>query len=833
MKTMYSRWQWTILALASSALGLTPTRAGSVIDPIIADQVIVRLAAGQGIADFVASYPALGLSTIAGREIPAFGIYLLDIATIPPGETEETVALQLAADPRTRWAEPNYFGDAPEGSARSFYFTEVNVPTWFRDQPAFGEIDLIGAQFGQPGGATATVAVVDTGLAVNHPEIGGTALPGLNLLDNTSNVAEIAAGEDLDGDGLIDEMLGHGTHVATLIAEVSGGAALLPIRAFNSEGNGDNFVLAQAIFEAVERGASVINISAGSTYNSVILEDAVDAARLRGAVVIAAAGNMNRLSPQEYPATDPDAFGVAALDGLQRAAFSNYHPEVDIAAPGVAIYGGLPAGNYAAWSGTSFAAPMVSGVAARIIARHPEWAAAQYRADNIRTILRGTATNVDAQNPGFEGTLGGGLLNAEAAVFEPPAFTTPVALSPSNAPAALAIGDVDRDGDSDLAVLDSSPGLVRILLGDGAGNYSAGPQLSAANNADQLLLVDINGDQAPEVVLNGDNVSLRIYFNTGAGLFQSAAFVPVGADASAIAAGDVDADGAMDLAIATDDGLDAVRVLRNGGAGTFVAEPWMAVGQRPVSIALARLNGDGILDIATANRGADSVSVLHSTGVGMNYSAANDYSSMGGGPRSVVLLDLDADGANDLVVGNNAGRNVVVRWNDGAGGFAAPPLVRGMPESRGVQYLMAGDVTCDGLPDVLIANGEIVDGYVSALISRGSRLPIGVIDWESGVQPEAGAVGDLDGDGVSDVVTANRVDNNVTMLRNLSCTAVGDMNCDRGVSLGDIGGFVSALTEPGIYRQNYPHCRLRNADVNSDGQVNIADIGAFVNLLTQ
>lgn len=803
------------------------------VDPIIQNQVMLRMQPGQDVSPILTDYPDFALSLVAGRAIPGRGIFLLQIGSVPPGESETSIALLLQADPRVLWAEANYFGDAPEGSARSFYFNRMDVPDAFHGQPAFGEIGLAGAAFGQATAANQTIAVIDTGLDASHPLVAGFVLPGLNLLDHSTDVAEIPVGADNDHDGDVDEMLGHGTHVATLVEYVAPGGLLLPIRAFDTEGNGDNYLVGQAIFEALDRGATVINLSAGSTYRGLILEDAVDEARARGSVVVAAAGNLNRQDPPEYPAMDPEAVGVAALDGLVRAPFSNYHAEVDVCAPGVAVYGGIPDGAYAAWSGTSFATPMVSGVAARILSRHPEWSAAQYRADNVRVILRGTAANVDALNPGFGGLLGGGLLDAYAAVFEPPAFTAASTLASADAPIAFAAGDLDRDGDNDLVVLNTAPSSARILVGDGSGGFTPGAQLPAGNGADLILVVDLNADQAPEIVLNGDGGLLRIYTNNGVGEFGAATFAGAGAAPSALAAADVDRDGLVDLVVATESSGGAVRILQNAGGGTIVAQPWMPVGPRPVSIALARLNADVQLDIVTANRTSDTLSVLLSTGSDLNYATAVEYSSGGAEPRSVVTTDLDQDGAVDLVAGNADDRNIAVRWNDGLGGFGGQPLVLAMPESRGPQLLMVADVTCDGMSDVLILNGELSEGFVSALVNRGNRSPLGILDWETGVQPEAIVAADLDGDGVPDLATAGVLSGDVTLHRNISCSAPGDMNCDHAATVADIGGFVRALADPALYWLEYPNCRRRNADMNADGQVTVSDIGTFVALLTQ
>jgi hypothetical protein len=270
------------------------------------------------------------------------------------------------------------------------------------------------------------VAVIDTGVDRNHAALAARLY--VDPSDGENN------GVDDDADGLVDDargwdfvdndnnphegfadpqttVAGHGTFISGLILLVAPEAQIMPVRAFNPEGVSDAFTVAASIKYATDHGANVINLSLGSPENSSVLHDAIVYARQRGAVVIAAAGNNNEnidSSPQ-FPASWPaEAMGVAAVDLTgKKAVFSNFGANVAVSAPGVGLISTFPGGangDYALWSGTSFAAPLASGEAALILStvpRHPD----------TRGTIEATAVSIDGVNPGFSGRLGRGRIN--------------------------------------------------------------------------------------------------------------------------------------------------------------------------------------------------------------------------------------------------------------------------------------------------------------------------------------------------------------------------------------------------------------------------------------
>jgi subtilisin family serine protease len=271
-----------------------------------------------------------------------------------------------------------------------------------------------------------TVAVIDSGVAPKSRILEGRLLEGYNTGTKGTDTA--------------DDEEGHGTAVASLIAgsdtadSVAKGVKILPVKIQDWED--DKFLpqLADGIRYAADHGAKIINVSIGSNFldpnlqwqlppsDPKVLAEAIQAvseaiayAEAKGSLVVVAAGNEGDQLPDTvlFPASDPRVVAVSNLDDTQRpaklAADSSRGSAIDLAAPGtkaLAWFGG----GYGYHSGTSFAAPYVSGVAALIAARHPDWTPEQ-----IKQQLYKTARDLGA--PGRDDAYGYGAVDAIKAVF--------------------------------------------------------------------------------------------------------------------------------------------------------------------------------------------------------------------------------------------------------------------------------------------------------------------------------------------------------------------------------------------------------------------------------
>lgn len=319
-------------------------------------------------------------STTASTLLASRSIYLLDVpigSTALGSDLAMLIQLDLLALKLTRttklveYAEPNRSADSAEDE-RFHYWPSGGPqcigtdPAVFTGQPAATQLGL-GAAHRTTKGAGTIVAVLDTGVDASHPQLAGRIAPGgFDYVDDDTVPQDTADGIDTDGDGRVDEGSGHGTFVASLVTLVAPDARILPARVLDSEGRGNVFTVAEAIYDATRAGAKVINMSFGTTgvVESRVLRDAIDHAVGQRVSIVASAGN-DASSRIHYPASSKNVLSVAALDtsGQRLASFSAYGALVDVAAPGVDLVAALPCG-YGRWSGSSMASPLAAGAAA-------------------------------------------------------------------------------------------------------------------------------------------------------------------------------------------------------------------------------------------------------------------------------------------------------------------------------------------------------------------------------------------------------------------------------------------------------------------------------------
>lgn len=302
----------------------------------------------------------------------------------------EQIKEDLAQDPAVESVEYNYLGRlAYTPDDPKFRYQ------WGLKKPGFQDA------WSRTRGSGVDVAVVDTGAAVGH-------------VDLRRKVAE--ARDIVNDDGTVRDLSGHGTHVAGIVAArtdnrkgVAGGCPnckLLVAKVFDGKNTGTVARFAEGIRWSADHGAEVINLSFVHPLPSTVEKNAIDYARNKGAVVVAAAGNKDTNDPT-YPAASPGVIAVAATNkDDKRASFSNYGNWVDVAAPGVKILSTIPRG-YASWSGTSMATPHVSALAALL--------ASQARSrENIENRI--TSTAVDLGPNGRDPYYGAGRISADRAV---------------------------------------------------------------------------------------------------------------------------------------------------------------------------------------------------------------------------------------------------------------------------------------------------------------------------------------------------------------------------------------------------------------------------------
>jgi subtilisin family serine protease len=332
------------------------------------------------------------------------------------------------------------------------------------------------------GSASVIVAVIDTGIDINHEdlkeniwtnpkEIPGNRIDddhngyvddahGWNFVSNTNDVRPRAAGSSADG-------FVHGTLVASLIGArgnngigitgVAWDVKIMPLTALDDTGQGSTERVAMAIRYAVTNGASIINLSLEGYTRTQDVEDALAFARSRGVLTMAAAGNSGLPEGDDvdavrvYPVclSQDQTFGVVGVGGTdtldQKAEYANYGSCVDLSAPGYNLFGARPvsyatttqAGYEGGYSGTSLAAPLVTGVAVLIKSVHPDWTAPQIRARLLQSV-----TPIDDVLPeSLRGKMGRGRLDAAMALED----TTSTVVLPESVEAQASVpGRVTR-----------------------------------------------------------------------------------------------------------------------------------------------------------------------------------------------------------------------------------------------------------------------------------------------------------------------------------------------------------------------------------------------------
>lgn len=330
------------------------------------------------------------------------------VIEISKGQTVQQAIEEYSQYANVEYVEPNY--KIPIANTKltydtdsddQYYLKNINIPDGWNAVNDFGFRQTL-------------VAVIDTGAQMNHPDLKNVYFKNycVDVTQTTNPKLENLTKQYTDH---------HGTSVAGIIsaeannnkgiAGVGTGAdkemaRIMAIKCSTQEGYLDSAAMIKGIYYAVDHGADVINISAGSEYSSAAEEAAINYAYENGVIVVAAAGNEGSNQPH-YPAAYNHVIAVAATqENNKKASFTSYGDWVDISAPGESIYTCDIGSDYWYYDGTSFSAPMVAGTVAIMKA----YTCSQISFEKIEQILKSTATDI-----GVNG-MGAGLINSGLAI---------------------------------------------------------------------------------------------------------------------------------------------------------------------------------------------------------------------------------------------------------------------------------------------------------------------------------------------------------------------------------------------------------------------------------
>jgi subtilisin family serine protease len=779
------------LGLWGSMAAAAPPDARVIVRPLRTDELVAR-----GSAPVEAARRAdAAIRRVAPSTLRTLDAIACRVVRVPKGTSAEDYAKALEATGDYAFVEVDRIvsvAAAPNDPlfASQWHLAKIGAPTAWAITT--GDTDLV-------------VAVADSGIDLDHPDLAPLLVAGYNAVDDLAQA----------NGGLVDGLTDHGTEVAGCVAAATDnglgiaglchGVRLMPIRVSNQPGDTAflSDINAGAIW-AADHGATVVNASfTGAVGPTVAATGAYLASK--GVNYVWAAGNSAASLGFEDP---PEITVVGATDSNDAlASFSNVGAGIDLVAPGVAIQTTKLGGLYATPNGTSFASPIVSGALALVRSANPALTPA-----GAEFLLRTTAKDLGPS--GEDLTFGAGRLDVGAAVVLAAQSATrevaPIAVDdlawgePVGAPAVLRplANDVDLNGDAlTLGLVDNAdvPGSVQLGPPDenGAPTLLFDPNDCFEGFATITYSVTDRGGLSDEGAIEV-GVARRPAFDGG-----TLAMIPGFGSAQRVVAADIDLDGDEDIVALFLSSIGTVSVFRNDG-GTFVAGASVNITSFPSALEVIDLVGDPCPDLVVADDLFGKLFVV--PGLCGSFGTPVETPMASIGPIALrtadgAPFDFNGDGKVDLAAAHiGFPTTLKVYVGDGAGGFSPSGSMTLLPQP---ECLAIGDMTGDGKPEIVCVGTGGGQLRVAAVSSAGTLSTVSTVT--STFAPTDLALVDADGDGDRDVV------------------------CSSSGAIGSVNGFLVHLNNglgtlgPGITYQSaatWP-TSVAAGDFDADGDIDL------------
>jgi subtilisin family serine protease len=491
------------LAFAAAAVALMAASGASLAAPpaqYAPHRVIVE--ARAGLSDAALN----NILSVHGGKARKLGQSRLYVVDLPANASETAVAQVLSHRPELKFAELD----------RVVHASATANDPYFGNEWHLAKIGASSA-WDTAQGAGVTIAILDSGVNVNHPDLVGRLVPGYNIYDGNTDVTDVC---------------GHGTAVSGVaaattnnaagVAGVAGAASLMPVRIAYGDSTGCHSyysTIASGLTYAADHGARVANISYGGVAGSSTVMSAANYMKTKGGLVFVSAGNNNI---DENISSDGSMIAVSATDANDaKASFSSWGTFVTLSAPGTSITTTDNSGGYSTWQGTSFSSPLSAGVAALVMSARPDLSGAQ-----VQSLLYSTAVDLGAA--GLDPVFGYGRVNAAAAVQAAASFVAPADTTAPTVSLAAPLGGSTVSGLVPVTVnAADNVGVARVDLlvngtvvatDTGAPFSFSWDSTGVANGKASLSAVAYdaagNAGSAPAVSVNVSNVTTTVANDT-------------------------------------------------------------------------------------------------------------------------------------------------------------------------------------------------------------------------------------------------------------------------------------------------------------------------------